>query len=504
MKCVKYCVMIILHYCSDVNDIENHFAPGKETHQMKTAQTLPDTSCQTSSPPLFSGRDLFKIILPLIIQQILSVTVGIVDSMMVSYAGEAAVSGVSLINSLDVLLVLVFTSLVSGGSVVISQALGRKDYERGRAAVKQLLYATTGIAILVTVTVLILRRPLLTLLFGSVEADVMRSAEGYFFFVALSFPLLAIDSANAASFRAMGNSMVSLLVSLMMNLINIVGNAILIYVCGWGAVGAAVATLAARAAGALVLTILIHSKKNDLYLEHMFHYKPDFRVIRSILHIGIPNGIENGMFQFGKLLTQSLISTLPTAAIAANAVANTLVNIQYMAGSAFSATMVTVVGRCIGAQEQAQAKRYSRILTGLGYLSLITVALITVVLARPLIATYNLSETSASIAHSLILWHSLLAAMVWPIAFILPSTFRAASDVRFPLVVSMFSMWVFRVALSYLFVPESFTVLGICIPGLGLGVVGVWFAMFVDWFFRTALFLYRYFSGKWMTVKTDW
>ena len=458
---------------------------------------------KTDSPPLFSRRDLFRLIVPLIIQQILSVTVGTVDSMMVSHAGEAAVSGVSLVNTLDTLLVLVFTSLVTGGSVVISQALGKKDLTHARASVKQLLYAATGIAALLTIVVLSLRRPLLSLLFGSVEADVMRSAEGYFFFVALSFPFLAIDSANAASFRAMGNSMVSLLVSLMMNVINIVGNALFIFVFEWGAVGAAVATLIARMAGATVLTILIHNRKNVLYIERLFHYRPDFKVIRSILHIGIPNGIENGMFQFGKLLTQTLVSTMPTAAIAANAVANTLANFQYMTGSSFSNSMVTVVGRCIGAKEKEQAKRYSRLMIALGYGALILVALITVIFARPLIAAYDISAESSSQAYSLIMYHTVCAVLVWPIAFILPSAFRAASDVRFPLMVSMFSMWFFRVALSYFFAPAAFTFLGFTFTGLGMGVMGVWIAMTIDWAFRTALFLWRYLSGKWLTVKRD-
>ena len=459
-------------------------------------------SMQAATTPLFSGRALFNIIFPLIIQQILSITIGTADSMMVSYAGEAAVSGVSLVNTLDTLLVLVFTSLVSGGSVVVSQALGRKDPSEARAAAKQLYCVTTVIAIVLSAIVIVFRRPVLRLLFGSVEADVMESALGYFFFVALSFPLLAMDSAAAACFRAMGNSMVSLMVSLMMNLINLGGNALFILVFEWGAVGAAVATLIARVAGATVLTILLHSKKNDVYLERILDYKPDFRVIRSILHIGVPNGIENGMFQFGKLLTQTLISTMPTVAIAANAVANTLANIQYMTGAAFSNTMITVVGRCIGAQEKEQAKRYSRLITALEYMALFIMALITVIFAKPLIAVYNLSPDSAALAHRLILYHSVCAVLVWPIAFTLPSTFRASSDVRFPLVVSMFSMWAFRVALSYIFSLETVSLFGLfTFSGLGMGVMGVWVAMTVDWLFRTVMFIWRYLSGKWLTVK---
>lgn len=447
---------------------------------------------------LFSKRDLMKIILPLIIQQVLSVTIGTADSMMVSHAGEAAVSGVSLVNTLDVLLVLVFTSLVSGGSVVVSQALGRKAPDEARAAAKQLLYVAAGIAVLLTATVVCFRRPLLTLLFGQVEPDVMASAEGYFFFVALSFPFLAIESANAALFRSMGNSMVSMLVSLAMNLINVAGNAVLILGLEMGAVGAAIATLFSRIVGAVILTVLIHNPKHAVCIDHLLQYRPDPKIIRAILHIGIPNGIENGMFQFGKLLTQTLISSMGTGAIAANAVANTLANFQYMAGSAYQSTMVTVVGRCVGAGEREQAKAYSRVLTVLNYLTLWAVIVFTFIFARPIIAVYDLNTVSSDLAYQLIIYHSVCAAVMWPVAFTLPNAFRAASDVHFPLVVSMFSMWAFRVALGYCFSLETVTVLGFSFTGLGMGVIGVWVSMTVDWVFRTVLFLIRYFSGRWL------
>ena len=252
------------------------------------------------------------------------------------------------------------------------------------------------------------------------------------------------------------------------------------------------------------MIILLHNKKHVVYLERLFHYRPDFKVIKAILHIGVPNGIENGMFQFGKLLTQTLISTMPTAAISANAVATTLANIQYMTGSAFQSTMVTVVGRCIGANEQKQAKHYSRLLLGLNYLALFLVAFVTMIFARPLIAAFDVSEASSTLAYQLIFYHSLCAVVMWPIAFTLPSAFRAASDVRFPLVISMFSMWTFRVALSYYFAPESCLLFRmIPLTGLGMGVMGVWVAMTIDWLFRFILYTWRYFSGAWLRVKRD-
>lgn len=449
---------------------------------------------------LFSRRDLFKITFPLVIQQILAVTIGMVDTMMVSEAGEAAVSGVSLVNTLDTILVLAFGSLVSGGAVVVSQFLGRKSEEAARAAAKQLLYTATAVAIVISLAAVLFGKPLLSLLFGSVESDVMYHAENYFFFVALSFPFLAINNAGGALYRAMGNSLMSMLISLIMNLFNVCGNALLIYGLEMGAAGAAIATLASRILGTVITLLLIRQKKNVIYVDHFLKYRPDFPIIKEILRIGIPNGIENSMFQFGKLLTQSLISSMGTAAIAANAVALSLANYQYMPGTAFSNAMVIVVGRCIGAEEKKQAKHYSRVLVGITYLCLWAVVLATFLFAKPIIGIYDLSPEATEIAHQLILYHAIWAALIWPIAFTLPSALRAASDVRFPLVVSMFSMWTFRVAFSYIFSLESITFFGITLPGLGMGTMGVWVAMTVDWVFRTILFSVRYLSGKWLTV----
>ena len=449
---------------------------------------------------LFSRRDIVKIALPMMIQQVLAVTIGMVDTMMVSEAGEAAVSGVSLVNTLDTMLVYAFISLVTGGSVVVAQFLGEKRFDSARSSAKQLLYAASAVALLVSVIVISFRYSLLDLLFGDVEKDVMMNAQSYFVYVAISFPFLSIYSSCTSVFNVMGKTLVTLLVSLGMNITNVIGNAILIYGYDMGAAGAAIATLVSRLLGAAVMLVLIHNRNNSVYVEKILKYKPNFTIIRAILRIGIPNGVENSMFYFGKLLTQSLISSMGTAAIAANAVANTLAGFQYMPGTAFSNTMVTVVGRCVGAQEKEQAKKYSRILVGVTYLCLWVIVLCTFVFSKQIIGLYDLSEKGSQIAYDLIIYHAVCAALIWPIAFTLPSAFRAASDVKFTLIVSMFSMWVFRVAFSYVFALESITVLGMTFSGLGMGVIGVWVAMTVDWVFRMILFLARYLSGRWLNV----
>lgn len=447
---------------------------------------------------LFSKRELVKIAIPLILQQILAVTVGMVDTMMVSSAGEAAVSGVSLVNTVDIMLVMIFSALVSGGSVVVSQALGSKDISVARSAAKQLTYSSTFVALALAILVVTLRIPLLHLLYPHVEADVMYSAQSYMFYVALSFPFLALSSSCASLFRVMGNSAICLVTSICTNLVNVAGNAILIFHFKMGAAGAAIATLIARMLGSVIELVLIQNKKHPIYIEDVLHYRPDFKIIKAILRIGVPNGIENGMFQFGKLLTQSLISSFGTAATAANAVGNTLAQFQYMPGAAIGSLMITVVGRCIGAREKKQATYYARLLTGATYACLWVVVLGTILFSRQIIGIYNLSPESGDLAHQMIIYHAVCAAVLWPSAFTLPTSLRAASDVRFTLKVSMFSMWAFRVALSYVFCLESISLLGITIPALGLGPIGVWVAMTVDWVFRAALFIIRHFSGKWL------
>ncbi len=448
---------------------------------------------------MFSNRDLVKIIWPLIVQQVLAVLISMVDSVMVSSVSEAAVSGVSLIGSLDTVLVILFSSLVSGGAVVVSQALGKGDKDLIRNSAKQLIYVATAVALVVAVVVILFRVPLLNLLFGDADEEVMGHALKYFFFMALSFPALAVENAGAALFRSMGNTTVFMAISVFMNLLNVAGNALLIYVFHLEAMGAAISTLFARIVGAVVSMVLLHNKKNAVHVEKLFHYRPDFPIIKKILQIGVPSGIENSMFQFGKLMTQSLISSMGTTVIAANAIAMNLVNFQYMPGGAIGFAIVTVVGRCIGAGEKEQAKKYARTLLLTTYCCLWLVNIATFLFADPIISLYQPSAETAELIKFLLLFHAGVTSLIWPMAFTTPHAFRAASDVKFPLVISILSMWVFRVAFGYVLALESVNFFGLSIPGFGLGVTGVWIAMFTDWVFRTVLFGIRFFRGKWLT-----
>ncbi len=436
---------------------------------------------------LFSRKDLIKIIVPLLIEQCLGVTIGLADSMMVASAGEAAVSGVSLVDTVNLFLMYIFTALGTGGAVICSQYVGKKDYEAARGAAKQLLYSITAVSLCVMLVTLTFHGALLKLIFGKIEANVMSNARIYFLLTALSYPFLALQSGCGGVLRSVGDSKTAMLVSTTVNLLNVAGNAVFIFGLGLGAAGAALGTLIARVVGSLIILRVVHNKNRVIYIDRLFRFKPDFGAIKRILHIGVPSGLENGMFQLGKILTQSLISSMGTAVIAANAVANTLSSFQYALGGAFSLTIMTVVGTCIGAGAKEEARQYTKKLLLVEYAMMIVLSAGLALAAKPIIGLYNLSDTSAKIALELILFHCLGIITFWPIAFSLPNAFRAASDVRFSMVVSIISMWTFRVALSYV-LEET----------LHLGAMSVWSAMMVDWVFRASFFIIHFLRGKWL------
>lgn len=437
---------------------------------------------------MFSKKELAHIIIPLLIEQALAVTIGMIDSVMVASAGEAAVSGVSLVDTVNLLLIYVFTALSAGGSVVLSQFMGKKDYDAVRESAKQLIWVVFLLSFLLGLFAVMCRVPILKLIFGKTPDDVMRNAIVYFLYTAMSYPFLGIYNACAAFFRAMGDTKTSMTTSVIMNLINVFGNALLIFVFHMGAAGAAIATLFSRIVGASIMLLLVHDKRRLVCVENLLSWRPDFAVIRRICGIGIPNGLENSMFQFGRVLTQSLISSFGTAQIAANAVTNSLTSLQYIPGTAMGLSMITVVGRCVGAGEKEQAKKYAIKLLKIAYCAIFLISLILCVFSKRLIGLYNLSEEAAGICVILLLYHSVCVSTIWPIAFTLPNSFRAASDVRYTMILSITSMWILRIGMSF--------VLG---KYCGLGIYGVWISMTCDWVFRAIMFGTRYIRGTWLT-----
>ena len=439
---------------------------------------------------LFSKQDLKRLIIPLVLEQLLAVTIGMADTVMVSSAGEAAVSGVSLVDTINILLINIFSALATGGAVVASQYLGRREEENACVSAQQLVTAITLLALGVMGVSLVAKDWLLRLIFGGIEAEVMRNAQTYFLLSALSYPFLAIYNAGAALFRSMGNSKISLETSVVMNLINVVGNAITIYGFHMGVFGAALATLISRMAGAVAMLVLLRNRANPIHIISYRRLSLRFDMIKRILRVGVPNGLENGMFQFGKILVQGLIATFGTSAIAANAVGNSVAGIAIIPGSAIGLAMITIVGRCVGAQDYDQARYYTKLLMKLTYGSMLLLNLAEMAACRWIVSCFHLSPEASSIAFEILIAHSLCCIFFWPMSFTLPNALRAAGDARFTMICSVASMWICRVIMSY-----------VLAQGLKMGVMGVWIAMFMDWVVRAVIFLIRFRGSRWTQKK---
>lgn len=441
---------------------------------------------QDRSHYLFSNRELANLIGPLVIEQLLAVFVGMADSIMVANVGEAAVSGVSLVDNIMILIINIFAALATGGAVVAGQYIGRKDEKSACKAATQLVWFVSLSAVAIMILVYFGKDIILNQVFGHITAEVKGHADIYLLIVTASIPFIALYNGGAAIFRAMGNSQVSMRVSLLMNAINVTGNAILVFGLRIGTAGVAIPTLISRMVAAIVITVLLCNQTRILHIERTLKIRFDGRMIRKILAIGVPNGLENSMFQLGKILVLSLVSTFGTYAIAANAVSNAIALFQILPGMAISLVITTVISQCVGANDYEQVHYYLKKLLAIIYVAMVgTVALI--FLALPLILkAYNLSDQTAAAATNIIHFHGISAMIIWPLSFALPAAYRAAGDAKACMYTSIVSMWIFRIGFSYLVGKY-----------MGLGVFGVWVAMVIDWVVRAICFIIRYFNGKW-------
>lgn len=434
----------------------------------------------------FSNADLCKLIIPLIIDQFLQAFVGLADSIMVASVGEAAVSGVSLIDTIMVLILNIFTALATGGAVIAGQFLGKKRDEMACKSTNQLISFTLKASLIIMLLCYLGRNLITHVVFGKIEADVMYNCNVYMMIVFASIPMTALYNAGAAIYRAMGNSAVAMKISMLMNAINLGGNALLIFVFHRGVEGVAIPTLVSRTVACVIMMFLMNNQKHTLHLYHPFSFKTDWALLKKILYIGVPNGLENSMFQLGKILVLSIVTSFGTASIAANAVSNNVATFAVLPGMSVGFAILTVGAQCVGAGDYEQVRYYTKKLMKIVYVSLFA-ANILVVLAVPyIIKIYGLSAEASQYAHKILIYHSICAVTIWPLSFSLPNTLRAAADVTYTMILSIISMWIFRIGFS--------VVLGVYCH---MGVFGVWVAMTIDWLFRAVCFSIRYLRGKW-------
>ena len=436
--------------------------------------------------PLFTQKELLVLTGPLLVEQLLEVTVGMADTMMVSRCGEAAISGVSLVDMINNLIIVLFAALATGGAVVVSQYLGAKEQKHANASSGQLILLSALLGVGVGVFCFVLARPMIRLCYGSIDADVLEAGVLYLRITAVSYPFLAMYNAGAALFRSMGNSKISMQISILMNVINIVGNAVCIFVLGMGVDGVAWPSVLSRAVAAVLILNRCYQKGHMLTVPKTIRL--DGRMAKRILGIGIPSAFENSLFEAGRILVVSMISTFGTVQIAANAVANNLDGMGVIPGKALSLAMITVVGQCVGARDYEQAVHYTRKLTLWAYLTMGLFNGAILLFLRPLVGIYELSGATMELAIQLVTIHAGCAIFFWPLSFVLPNALRAANDVKFTMIVSILSMAVWRLGFSYL----------LCVR-MGWGAVGVWIAMVIDWLCRVTCFVTRFRSGVWKT-----
>ena len=439
---------------------------------------------------LFSNRALKDMIIPLFLEQLLVMLVGLADTLVVSYAGEAAVSGVSLVNQFNTIFIYLFTALASGGAVVISQYIGRKEMDTAGEAASQLLLFSAIFSILVSALVLIGNEKMLRLMFGKVESDVMQACITYLRISAYSYPALAVYNAGASLFRSMGKTSVTMYLSVASNIINVFGNLIGVFVLHAGVAGVAWPSLIARTFSAVVITMLCFCKKNQVFYMRKWIFQWNGALMRHILRIAIPNGLENGVFQLVKVALSSIVALFGTYQIAANGVAQSIWSLAALAGVSMGPVFITVIGQCMGNKDTQLAEHYLKKLTKITVLLSSAWNLLIFALTPLFMRFYALESDTKQLVVWLVLIHNLFNSFAYPFSGALSNGLRAAGDVKFTMYVSVISTIAVRLLLSWL--------LGVA---LQMGVIGIAIAMVSDWVIRAVIFFWRQQSGKWKTFQ---
>lgn len=439
---------------------------------------------------VFSNQQLKEMIVPLFFEQLLIMLVGMADTLVVSYAGEAAVSGISLVNQFNTIFIYLFTALASGGAVVISQYIGRNQKDAAGTSASQLLLFSTGFSMIVAGIVLAGNEWILRLMFGKVEESVMEACVTYLRISAYSYPALAIYNAGAAVYRSLGRTDVTMYLSVASNIINVIGNLIGIFVLHAGVAGVAYPSLIARIFSAIVITALCFRRKNGVFYRGKWIFRWDSAAMRQILNIAVPNGLENGVFQLVKVALSSIVALFGTYQIAANGVAQSIWSLAALAGVAMGPVFITVIGQCMGNGDTDAADHYFKRLTRITLLISSAWNLLIFLLTPFFMRFYALQPETKRLVIWLVLIHNVFNAAAYPFSGALSNGLRAAGDVKFTMYVSVISTIAVRLLLSWL--------LGIV---LKMGVIGIAIAMVCDWSIRAVIFFWRQKSGKWKTFQ---
>lgn len=439
---------------------------------------------------LFDNRKLAALLIPLAVDQLLNSFMGTVDTLVVSNLGSAAISAVSLVDSINILIVQAFFALATGGTVVCSHYLGCRREGHAKEAARQLVFITFMMSLVIGVLCIVFNGQILSLIFGEVEDAVMENAKQYFFFSAISYPFIALYDDGSSILRAQENSRLPMLISVASNLVNLVLNLLFVWGLGFGVAGSACATLLARIFAMTVVMYKLRNPRLTVSLTRYHSIRPDWGEIRRILRIGIPSGVENSMFQFGKLAIQSTVSLMGTAAIAAQGIASIVENLNGILGIGVGIGLMTVVGETLGAGRREEAVYYVKKLCIISEFVIIASCIVMFILVHPIVYFGGMEPESVELCLHMVTWITIVKPVVWVMSFIPAYGFRAAGDVKFTMTVSVISMWLCRVTLTI-----------VLARGFGMGPMAVWIGMFTDWTVRGVVYTLRFRSRKWLGHK---
>ena len=438
----------------------------------------------------FSNAALKAMIVPLLIEQLLQVVVGLADTMMVSYAGEAVVAGVGLDTMVYTIFIYLFTAVSAGGAVVVSQYIGSRERDSADLAASQIFHLAGVLSMVCMALMVIFGSELLMAMYPSTEPTTMEACKTYMRIVALSFPANALYNAGAAVYRSMGKTRTTMWVSLAANLINVIGNAIGIFVFHAGAAGVAWPTTISWYVAAIVMTMLCMKNQEGVAVQPGQILKPEVAMARRILGVAIPNSIENTLFQAAKVVLGMLVATFGTSQIAANTTGQTFWSVAACMGMSMGTVFITVVGQCVGAGDTEAAEWYIHKLTRLSLVLATVWNIVVMVLTPILLPLYDLSDETKRLILIIVAIHNLFSALVQPFSGPLSSGLRAAGDVKFTMWASIFATVVCRTFLSF-----------VLAKWLGMGVIGIALAMVLDWCIKAVLDIWRFRSGKWKNYR---
>lgn len=440
----------------------------------------------------FSNKEIILFMIPIFIEQIIIAAMGFADSMMVAHSemGELAASGVELVKRIDILVKQIFVALSAGGSVVVSQYIGANDRKNGNIALKSSILALVALTVVFSAVMFVFKNNILHAMYGGVEKAVMKQALLYFSMTILSYPFMTLYNSGSASFRAMANSRVPMVASFMLMFISLAAKYIFIFKLNLGVTGAGLSNLVAYALVGIILLIMLCSHSNKVYIDKPYILKWNNKMVKRVFKLGIPNGIENGLFQAGALILQSLVASLGTAAILANGLAHNITPLLYSFANAFTLGILTFSGQCMGANAPEEAAFYTKHIIKLDYIFVLIGFMIYMPLVRPLSEFFGFSKVATEDGIRILYLYGIFVIIAYPLSFALPNALRGAGDTKFTMLVSVTTMFIFRIGIAYFFVLK-----------MHFGVIGIWYAMVLDWFVRSTCFICRFRSGKWKTIK---